>query len=284
MENENEEEIDKFISSLLDDLKKNRLVLPTLPQVAIKVSDTLENPKSTARDISKIISSDIALTTRLIHVANSPIARGSSKVEDVQTAITRLGLNVVKNLVTTLLIKQLFHTKYDYLRKRMTELWAHSTHVAAISYIIARDHTALNANEAMLGGLVHDIGELPILSYAEKYPSIANNKNTLEKICYQIAPVLGKTMLAAWRFSDELQIIPAQREELQRKGTNEEDYVDVVLLANLHSYIGKKHRLANIDWGKIPALKKLGLNPDESIKALYEARDEIKEIQSLLTG
>lgn len=279
-----EDEVDKFISNLLADLKNNRLVLPTLPQVAIKVSNTLNNADSTAREIAKIISVDVALTTRLIQVANSPLARGNSKVEDVQSAVTRLGLKMVKNLVTTLLIKQLFHTKYDSLKKRMEKLWNHSTHVAAISYIIARDHTSLKANEAMLGGLVHDIGELPILSYAEKYPGIANDESTLTKICHQIGPVLGKTMLSAWHFSDELKIVPSEREELQRKGSDKEDYVDVILLANLHSYIGKKHRLANVDWEKIPALKKLGLNPDESIRALYEAREEIKEIQNLLTG
>ncbi|NOX43221.1 MAG: HDOD domain-containing protein [Gammaproteobacteria bacterium] len=279
-----EDEIDKFISNLLEDLKNNRLILPTLPQVAIKVSDTLDNPKSTAREISKIISTDVALTTRLIHVANSPIVRGNSKVEDVQSAITRLGLKSVKNLVTTLLIKQLFHTRYDSLKKRMEQLWSHSTHVAAISYIIARDHTKLEPDEAMLGGLIHDIGELPILSYAEKYPSIANDENTLSKICRQVGPVLGKTMLTAWRFADELKIIPAEREVLERTGSDKVEYVDIVLLANLHSYIGKKHRLANIDWENIPALKKLGLTPDVSIKALHEAREEITEVQKLLTG
>jgi len=279
-----EEEVDKFIFNLLDDLKHNRLVLPTLPQVAIRVSDTLDNPDSTAKDISKIISTDVALTTRLIQISNSPIARGTSKIEDVQSAVTRLGLKVVKNLITTLLIKQMFHTKYDSIKKQMEQLWSHSTQVAAISFIIARDHSTLKPEEAMLGGLVHDIGELPILSYAEKYPGIANDGNTLKNICTKIGPVLGKMMLSAWRFADELKIIPAEREQFKRNHSEKEDYVDIVLLANLHSYIGTKHRLAKVDWAQIPALKKLGLSPDESIKALYEARGEVQEIQKLLTG
>lgn len=279
-----QDEVDKFISNLLSDLKNNRLTLPTLPQVAIKVSDTLDNPDSTAKDIARIITTDAALTARLIQVANSPLARGNTKVDDVQAAITRLGLKLVKNLVASLLIKQLFHTKYDLLKKRLRELWGHTTHVAAISFILARDHTSLKAEEAMLGGMVHDIGELPILAYAEKYPAIAEDEATLTQITEKIAPVLGKTMLQAWRFSDELIPVATQCEDLSRNASNEADYVDVVLLANLHSYIGKKHHLAEIDWEKIPALKKLGMNPDESIKALHEARDEIREIQTLLAG
>ena len=56
------------------------------------------------------------------------------------------------------------------------------------------------------------------------------------------------------------------------------------MVANLHSYVGTGHNLGDMDWNRIPAFRKLGLGPDESLNMLKEAREEIRELQKLLTG
>ena len=276
-------EVDEFISKLLDDLKHNRLKLPTLPQVALKISDAIDNPKSTAKDVMRIVATDTALSARLIQVANSAMYRSNTAVDDVQNAITRLGMKQVRNLSSSLIIRQMFHTKYDGLKTRLEQLWMHSAHVAAISYVLAKKCTNLKPDEAMLGGLVHDIGELPILTYAEKFPAIAANETTLDDIATKLGPVLGKAMLQAWNFSPTLISIVGEHEDLGRNPEGPIDYTDVVLVANLHSYIGTQHPLAKRNWANIPALKKLGLTPDDSIKTLQEARVDIIAIQKLLS-
>lgn len=276
-------DVDEFISKLLNDLKNNRLKLPTLPQVALKISDAIDNPKSTAKDVMRMVATDAALSARLIQVANSAMYRTNTPVEDVQTAITRLGMKQVRNLASSLIIRQLFHTKFPGLKKRLERLWIHSAHVAAISFVLAKKYTKLKPDEAMLGGLVHDIGELPILTYAEKFPAIAANEATLDEIAIKLGPVLGKAMLETWKFSPTLVSIAGEHENLKRNSTAPVDYTDIVIIANLHSYIGTQHPLANRSWADIPALQKLGLSPDDSIKALQEAREDIKEIQKLLS-
>ena len=272
-------EVDEFISKVLDDLKNNRLKLPTLPQVALKINDTIENPNSTAKDVTRIVATDAALSARLIQVANSPMYRTSSPAEDVQAAVTRLGMKQVRNLASSLLIRQLFHTKFPVLKTRLERLWTHSAHVAAISYVLAKKRTKLKPDEAMLGGLVHDIGELPILFYAEKFPAIAANETTLDNITDKIGPVLGKVMLQTWKFPATLVTVVGEHENLARNADGPVDYADIVLVANLHSYIGSQHPHTKRDWSNIPALKKLGLTPEESIKTLNAARDEILEVQ-----
>jgi len=276
-------EIDKFISSLLDDIKNNRVKLPTLPQIAMKVSDAIRDPNATAKSISKIISTDAALTARLIQVSNSAFARGNSKIENVQMAVSRLGMKMVRNLVTSLIIKQLFHTKYPVLKKRMERLWVHSTYVGAISYVLAKKHTVLMHDEAMLGGLVHDIGELPILAHAEKFPDIASDPVELDNIITNIKPALGKMMLQSWGFAPELVCVADECEKLQRNPSKVPDYADVILIANLHSYVGTQHPMTKVNWAEIPALAKLGMNPEDSIETLQAAKQDIMEVQKLLT-
>lgn len=278
------EDVDKFISTLLDDLKTNRLKLPTLPQVAIKVGNIIDDPKTTTKEIAKIISTDAALTARLIQVANSVLYRGISPVEDIRTAVTRLGIKLIRNIVTSLIIRQLFHTKYDILRKRMEKLWLHSAHVAAISYVLAGKYTSIKPDEALLGGLIHNIGELPILTYAEKFPSIADSEETLDNISGSIGPVLGKTMLQAWKFPPSLIIVAAEYTNIQRSSPGLIEIIDIVVVAKLHSYIGTQRHLAQTNWATIPAFNKFKLTPEESISTLQKAREEILEIQKLLTG
>ena len=276
------DEID-VLKSLIEDIKDNRIKLPTLPQVAMKVSDAMRDNNASAKSIAKVISTDAALTAKLIQVSNSAFSRGNSKIDNVQMAISRLGMKIVKNLVTSLLIKQLFHTKFPLLKKQMERLWVHSTKVGAISFIICKKFSRLTPDEAMLAGLVHDIGELPIIAHVEKFPDIASDPAKLENIISKLRPSIGKMMLETWNFSPELIPVPSECEILDRNPSDTPDYTDIVMLANLHSYMGTQHPLGKVNWAEIPALEKLGMDPQSSIETLQEAREEILEIQKLIS-
>lgn len=275
--------IDQFVAGMLDDIKTNRLKLPILPEVAIRVRDAVNDEGSSAGRVAKIVGSDAALASRLLQVANSPLFRGAAKIESVQNAIARLGVPQVRSLVTSLIMKQLYQTKSSVLKKRMQQLWEHSTEVAAISHVLARRFTKLKADEAMLAGLIHDIGILPILVKAEEVPELANNDSALDEVIIKLHAPIGRMILEAWKFPAELVEVAAQHENLQRD-SEKVDYVDVVIVANLHSYIGSHHRHAGGNWSNIPAFAKLNLTPDQSIKALEEAKDAMAEMKALLAA
>ncbi|MBL1277659.1 MAG: HDOD domain-containing protein, partial [Ectothiorhodospiraceae bacterium] len=260
----------------------NRLKLPTLPQVAIKINDVIDNPDATAKKVSQIISTDAALSARMIQVANSPMMRGNTTVENVQTAVTRMGMGVVRNIITSFLVNQLFHTKHESLKKRLLLVWNHSARVAAISHVIANLFTSLKPDEAMLAGLVHDIGKLPLILKAESIPALANNANIMDALDEKLHPVLGKVIVQTWGFSPEMVTAVAEHQNLNRD-SEQLDLADIVTVANLLSYAGKPHRHIDVNWADVPAFKKLNLSPEDSIAALEEARDEIAEIVKLLT-
>jgi putative nucleotidyltransferase with HDIG domain len=275
--------VDRFVGELLDDIKHNRLKLPILPEVAFKVREAVNDPNAAAAQIAKAVSTDASIAARLLQVANSPLYRGSNSISNLQSAISRLGAPLVRNLVTSLILKQLFQTKSAALKERMHALWEHSTQVAAISHILARKLTRLKPDEAMLAGLIHDIGALPILVKAEGYPELAGDAPRLDEVIDKLHAAIGRLILEAWKFPPELVTVAAEHENLTRV-SDQLDYTDVVTVANLHSYLGSKHRHARVKFSEVPAFTKLGLTPETSVATLEEAAAEMKEVKSLLAA
>jgi len=275
--------VDKqFISNFLAELNRNRFVLPTLPEVAVQVRKLVNDPNSTDRQITRLISTDPALTARLLQVVNSPLYRGQEKIDNLQTAVTRLGVKQVRNLVTALVMQQLYQAKGTQLtRERLKTLWNHSAKVATLCYVLARRCTKLQPDQAMLAGLIHDIGVLPILRRAEAYPELANDPEALEEVIKSLHTIIGPLILDEWGFSPELVAVTAKHEDIWRSEGSEVNYADVVVVANLHSYLGTQHYLTQKDWSDIPAFTKLGLTPEETIKTLEEVREELQELRSL---
>jgi putative nucleotidyltransferase with HDIG domain len=275
--------VDKFVGELLDDLKNNRLKLPILPEIAFKVREAVNNPDAAAATIAKAVSTDASIAARLLQVANSPLYRGTTAIGNVQSAIARLGPPLVRNLVTSLILKQLFQTKTPALKQRMQALWEHSTQVAAISHVLARKLTRLKPDEAMLSGLIHDIGVLPILVKAETTPELVENPALLDELVTKLHASVGRLILESWKFPPELVTVAAEHENLARV-SDEVDYTDVVTVANLHSYLGTRHPHASVKFAEVPAFTKLGLTPETSVATLEEAAAELKEVKGLLAA
>lgn len=273
----------KFIESLVDDIRHNRVILPTLPEVAQKVQQTVDDKNATASDITKIISTDAALAARMLQVVNSPLMRGRSEISDLKMAVTRLGNKLVRNLVTSLVIDQLYHAKSAILKKQMRKVWLHSTQVAAISYVLADRFTKLEPDQAMLAGLVHDIGVLPIIKRFEQNLQLLKEDGLLEKTCFDHHIVIGRAIMELWNFPEEFITAVVEHESLERYHSDDVDLADVVMIANLHSYMGTDHPYTKLNWSNIPAFRKLGLTPKESIEALERARDDVAEIQKLVS-
>lgn len=275
----------QLLSKFMDDINHNRLNLPTLPEIAMKVRKMVEDPSTSAAQISVVISSDAALSAKLLQVSNSALYRGNKQIENVQHAITRLGSNVVRNIVTGIVMAQLYQPPGDkYINQCLKDLWLHSTKVAAISHVMARQHTKLKPDQAMLGGLIHDIGAIPIYSEAGNIPELIEDKELLDRVVFKLHNLIGTSILDEWNFPQELIDAVSNHEDLERDSGTDIDYVDVVTVANILSYIGTSHRLAKLEWTEIPAFKKFGLSPEQSIEAMEEAQEEVALIQNMFTS
>lgn len=275
---------EKLYADLLGDLQNNRLVLPTLPEVAFKVRKVVDDEDASAAQIAKIVATDPALTTRLLQVVNSPMYRGKAHIDNLQSAVSRLGIMLVRNLVISVVMKQLFTPKSPLIGRRLKALWEHSTQVAAICHVLAAQFTRLNPDQAMLAGLIHDIGAMPILAQAEKLPELLNDEALLDNVLHHLHTEVGGAILNAWGFAPELVAAVREHENLQRDPGGAPDYADVVIVANLQSYLGTAHRLAQTNWAEVPAFTRLGLDAQVSVIDMEGAGDNVKAMQQMLAG
>lgn len=271
--------IETVANELIAAIKSDSLVLPTLPEVALRVRDVAEDIETSIPDLAKIIAQDAALSARIIKVANSPLVRTSKDVSDLATAVSRLGINFTSNLALGLAMEQMFQATSDVIDKRMRNIWTQSTEVASICHVLAAHFTRLEADQAMLGGLVHKIGALPLLTYAEEHQDLLNDAFALDKLIDKLHPILGSHILKAWKFPKELAVIPSQYLKFDRE-VDTADYADLVTVAMLQTLADSDHPFTKLDWSTIGAFERIGLQPDVDISEAADIDEE--ELKGLL--
>lgn len=268
------------LKQLIELLKEDKLVLPTLPEVALRAREAAESPHSNAADIARVINNDPAIAARVIKVANSPLMRGPREIKDVQTAIARLGLTCICNLITGLAMEQMFQATSDVVDKAMRKSWSHATEVAGIAHVLCRHYTPhLKPDQAMLAGMIHEIGVLPILTYAEE-SNLLNDPITLQRLTEKIHPYVGAKILESWKFSADLISVPRFYLKFDRNTEDgQADYTDLIMVANLQTYLGSDHPYTRMDWNKIPAFNRVGLDPSPD-----NQEEDLSEALSSATG
>lgn len=139
--------------------------IATLPEVTVKVVELVESPKSTAQDLHKVISTDPALCSRILKVVNSSFYGLPGQISSINRAIVMLGLNAVKNIAIAASMAKLFRGGELGPNFSARDLWTHSNITAGTAKIIATQIKLGLADEAFLGGLIHDIGMMVEMQY-----------------------------------------------------------------------------------------------------------------------
>jgi HD-like signal output (HDOD) protein len=271
-------EIDAIRSEILAAIENDDLILPTMPEVALRLREAANDDNADAKSIAAIIGNDAALTARIMRVANSPLVRGLQTVDDLQMAISRMGIQYASNLAIGIAMEQLFQATSEAVDLRMRQTWEHSTEVASLSHVLCRHFTKLSPDQATLGGLIHEIGKLPILAWADEQEW---DEAMIDQVCDALHPQLGEMILKAWEFPTELLKVPTQCKDFSRVAPKA-DYGDVIMVAKLHTYSGTDHPYAKLDRSKINAFENLGLNIDDVMDDNDELQDEAAAAQGIL--
>ncbi|KPZ54267.1 HDOD domain-containing protein [Pseudoalteromonas sp. S3776] len=198
-----------LLTILVDRINNDTLVLPTLPEVAIKVRQAADNPDVNLMQMSEVISQDPALSARMIKVANSAIMGRTVKVSNLQQAVTRIGLRQIKNIATAMAMEQLFVSNNELIKGYMSKAWQKTLNVAGHSitlmafYLQNNKRTSLNSDSITLASLVYNIGVLPILTEAERHPEVFANPSFLAHAIQKLSGKIGGSIMGAWEFPPE---------------------------------------------------------------------------------
>ncbi|MDP2902940.1 MAG: HDOD domain-containing protein [Methylovulum sp.] len=276
----------RFFGSFSRAYRENKLSLPSLPHVAVNLKKAMQKDIG-VKEVVDIIQIDAPIVTKLIQIANSALYAPTSNITNCHDAVSRLGLDATRNLVMGISMKQLFFCKDVKLMKIMQTLWKNSLHISSLSFVLAEECSTLNPEDALLAGLVSNIGVIPILHFAEQYPDEYADLEKLQSAIALLSPSVGSLVLHTLGFSEELGHIPMHAEDwLYESGGDKASLMDIIIMAKRHSYIGSQRTKALPYINSIPAYAKLTngkLTPDLSLDVLQKAQKRIHAVMNIFS-
>jgi HD-like signal output (HDOD) protein len=269
------------------ELRANQLTLPSVPDVALKVRRLVDREDTAADQVAHAISADPAMAAKLVRACNSPLYRGFSDVRNVREAVIRLGMRTTRQLVTVFSLREVFRSKRPSLQKEMDNLWRHSREVAALSWVLADSATSIDPEEALLAGLLHDIGVVPVLVQAEHHVNLFADQANLDHAIQELRSDVGTAVLEKWDFPPAFQEAVRQAENWSWESSEPDPQLaDIVIVAQMHSMIGANQNSDLPAFDQVPAWRRLGeleLNASRSLQLLTEARARVDEVHRLLS-
>ncbi len=185
---------------ILEDIAKDlsgEVNFPTCLDAAIMIRNTLKDPDVALDKVASVLSVEPLVTSKLLRIANSvAYNRSGRNINDLKAAITRLGFEVVRTTSLAVAMDQMLKSRnlagFDAISK---QTWEHSLQVAAIARVLARRIGGINADEAMLAGMVHDIGIFYLLYRAAEYPEYRNNYDAVMALISGWHESIGESLL-----------------------------------------------------------------------------------------
>jgi len=247
----------QLLTRIEQDILANRFILPSLPEVALRVRELSAREDVVLSQLELEINKDAAIAARILKVANSSAMQRGKPLHSIKQAIARLGLGLVRSLVTQLAILQTMQGCED--KQRLHDFVDNGLKISALCHSLCQQLPHLDKEQAALAGLLHDIGKLPMRRFLRRYSINENTEQTLQ-LEHQLHPQVGAFMLQHWQLPDELVQVSREHEEILRDHTGPADYTDVVICANLLHYGTEQGRYAAYAGKDIPAMQRCQLD------------------------
>jgi HD-like signal output (HDOD) protein len=273
-----------FVRTLAAELSGGNLDLPSFPEIAIRVRRVLSDPKSSVEQVVRVVGSEPALAARLLRIANSAsLNRSGRAVTDLRTAINRIGYNMVRSASISFSMAQIRKSnKLAGLEHHLTDLWQRSTVVAAFAYVLARNYTKVNPDEAMLTGMMHGIGKLYVLTRVIDHPELFASHTMLNQIISEWHTSIGKAILENWNFSESMAQAVGDQADFSRTEDGPPDLTDVVAVAILMaSHDGDSSGLQAV-LSDLGAARRLGLDEAKTQAVMIESAAEVTALSQAL--
>ncbi len=268
--------------------------LPTIPIVATKVMQLMEDENATADDLARVVASDPAVAARVLKISNSSFYGCQRQIQTLPHAIMMLGFVTLKSVVVAASVKQVYHP-FGLTEKL---LWEHSFGAGLAARIIASDTRLVNAEEAFLGGLFHDLGKI-IMNFLdkEKFQEVMqrcyNDGIDFEQAERTLFPYtheeVGALVIKKWNFPDHLMKAVMAHHTLELS-EDEDPYLvrltAVVSLANLFCHrfgIGTIGAEEELDLAATPQAGILGLSADTTEALLHNFKEAYDKDQTFFS-
>ena len=276
---------------LLADVAKNIRDLPSLSVVVMELLNSFGQEDANIGDLADKVSRDQALAAKTLRLANSSFYGLQSRVTTINQAITILGFDSVRTLITAAAVTDNFssskHASFDF-----KAFWRHSIGTALCSKMLAR---ALNRNQdyAFISGLLHDIGKLVLVTrFPQEYAEVIAYR--AEHDCYMLVAegvVLGIDHTAVGRALAEHWKFPAlmQKSIANHHAPDAQDFGDIPGLVHVADAIMHALDLTGQEHDLVPlivegAWNRINIAPAVLRNVFRDTESEFEEACQILTA
>jgi len=137
---------------------------PSPPQILLRLLQMVDDDSTTMAKLAGLVEQDPGLCTRVLTAANSPAIRRGTQLQSIENCLIALGTRLVRSIATCLSVQNLFDERAASRSVDLSAFWTHSLLVAELSRSLAATYGYPRPDEAYLAGLLHDVGELILLS------------------------------------------------------------------------------------------------------------------------
>ena len=268
--------------------------LPTLPRTVLKITELVNNPKSSARDLSSVITDDQVLTARLLKLVNSSFYGFPQKISTITGAIVLLGFDAIRNLLLTTSVFDIFSSRYKEQRIIQEKFWDHSLGCAIGAKVIGNYMRYEKVEELFVSGLLHDIGKIvEMLFLPTDFMDVMNlvKKNnslmiTAESEVFGFAhPDVGKLLAEKWNLPLKLVNILEHHHNPEQAGR----YSQETSIIHLADILCRAIDLGSGGDNRIPSLdpvawELLKLKPSVLEPILQEMEREFQDINWIISS
>ncbi|GGA66015.1 signal transduction superfamily protein with modified HD-GYP domain [Neiella marina] len=228
-----------LLGILTEKIRQDALVLPTLPEVAVKIRDVADDPASTLHDIARVVSTDTALSARIIRVASTAYNSRSANIDSVSTAVFRIGLRAIKNVAIAMALEQLFISNNQTVKNCLRKIWHQSISVSCAAVALSEEYlnthkrSAISRDRLALAGLLHEIGALPILTEIEVQAPDMISAAFLDNAIEQLSCTVGVHIVRHWNLGEDFARVVWQWRN-QSFQSDDVEYLDFIRLGHLY--------------------------------------------------
>jgi HD-like signal output (HDOD) protein len=272
----------EFVTELARELSAGRVELPSFPEAAARIQQALSDDSVTAERIARIAGSDAGLTVRLLTMANSTLLhRGGAQVTDLKIAITRIGHENIRTAALAYATAQLrLAPDLMHIRVHLDNCWQEGVRVAALAHAMAKESRRVRTDEAMLAGLLHNIGKIYILARTSK-----TTESTLsfdDEALRSWHPGIGQALIENWKLPEQVALAVGGQLSLERTQSGPADLRDLLSVA---VRVAKQMAAGNANdsaLASMPAAVALGLTDSALVRIMLESQTEVTMLHSAL--
>ncbi len=274
----------QFLAALAKEVSSGTVDLPCFPDIVIRIRNALADPATTSEQAVTLVGAEPRLAARLLQTANSAAFNQSGKpLNDLRSAITRLGHQLVQSAAMAFAVQQLKNEKsLRAISGLLGELWKQSIIVASMCLEVAK-RTRVNPDEAFLAGLLHGIGRMYIMVRVVGRASDFKDPKALMSLIGGWQAAIGKAVLENWGFDEHLcEAIGSQLDVDRSHRSREADLADVLVAS-----IALSRGMAVKDDAEAPimgprAFAVLGLTAKDCVTIAEHAKKQLGSLQEVL--